>query len=68
MSLVDPERKLRKERKDGTEKHKINREKQISILARSVTKRKPGIRRSGEKENAPRRKIHKRDRGFSSIK
>jgi hypothetical protein len=38
------------ERRHHTEKRKLNRLKQISILARSITKRKPDIRGSGEKK------------------
>jgi hypothetical protein len=61
MSRVYPERKWIKERKHHTEKRNITRVKQISILALSITKRKPDIRGSGENENAPQRKIHKTD-------
>jgi hypothetical protein len=68
MSLVYPERKRIKERKHDAEKPKLNRTKQISILSRSITKRKPDTPRSGEKENAPQQKIRKTDWGFSSIK
>jgi hypothetical protein len=61
MSRVYPERKWIKERRHDPEKRKINRLKQISILALCITERKPDIRGSGEKENAPQRKIHKTD-------
>jgi hypothetical protein len=64
MSPVYPERKWIEEGKNDTEKPKLNRVKQISILARSITERKPDIRRSSEKENGAQRKIHKTDRGF----
>jgi hypothetical protein len=36
-----------------TKKRDLNRLKQISILALSITKRKPDIRGSDEKDNAP---------------
>jgi hypothetical protein len=61
MSRVFPESKLTKERRDHTEQRNLNRLKQISMLARSITMRKPDIRGSGEKENATQRKIHKTD-------
>jgi hypothetical protein len=61
MSRVYPERKWTKERKQDTEKPKLNRVEQISILARSITERKPDIRRSGEKEDAAQRKIYHTD-------
>jgi hypothetical protein len=61
MSRVYPERKWIKERRHHREKRNINRLKQISILVRSLTKRKPDIRESGEKEKAPQRQIHKTD-------
>jgi hypothetical protein len=61
MSRVYPEREWIDDGRDDEEKQKINGLKQISILIRSMTKRKPDIGRSGEKENAPQRKIHKRD-------
>jgi hypothetical protein len=53
MSLVYPERKWIKDRKHDGEKPKLNRTKQISILSRSITMRKPDTRRSGEKEKSP---------------
>jgi hypothetical protein len=56
---VYPERKSIKDKRHHTEKRNPNRLKQISILARSITKRKSDIRGSGELENAPQRKIHK---------
>jgi hypothetical protein len=56
MSRVYPERKWAKERRHQIEKRNLNRVKQISILALSITKRKPDIRGSGGKENAPQRK------------
>jgi hypothetical protein len=68
MSRVYPERKWIKEKSHRTEMRNLNPLKQISILTLSITKRKPDIRGSGEKANAPQRKIHKTDRGFSSIK
>jgi hypothetical protein len=68
MSRVYPERKWTKERKDDRARQRINGLKQISILARSMTKRKSDIRGSVEKENSPPRKVQKTDRGFSSIK
>jgi hypothetical protein len=68
MSPVYPERKWTKERRDDTKKRNLNRVKQISILARNIPKRNPDIRGSGEKENAPQRKVHNTDRGFSSVK
>jgi hypothetical protein len=61
MSRVYPERKWTKERRHKTEKRNMNRLKQISILALSITKRKQDIRPSGKKENDPQRKIHKTD-------
>jgi hypothetical protein len=61
MSRVYPERKWTKERRHHTEKRNLNRPKQKSILSGSITKRKPDIRGSGEKENAPQRKINKTD-------
>jgi hypothetical protein len=61
MSRVYPERKGMKEKGHRKKKRNLNRLKQISILARSIAKRKLDIRRSGEKENAPQRKIHKTD-------
>jgi hypothetical protein len=51
MSLVYPERKWIKERNYDAEKPKLNRTKQISILFRSITKRKPDPPRSSETEN-----------------
>jgi hypothetical protein len=57
-----------KEKGHHTEKRNLNRLKQISILALSIATRKPDIRGSGEKGNAPQRKIDKTDRGFSSLK
>jgi hypothetical protein len=68
ISRVYPERKSTEERRHHTEKRKLNRVKQMSILAGTITKRKPDIRASGEKENATQRKIYKTDGGFSSIK
>jgi hypothetical protein len=53
MSRVYPERKGIKAKRHHTEKRKLKQLKQISILARSIAKRKPDIRGSGEKENAP---------------
>jgi hypothetical protein len=50
MSRVYPERKWIKERMHHTKKQKLNRLKQISILAWSITERKPDIRGSCEKE------------------
>jgi hypothetical protein len=50
-----------KRKRHHREKRNINQLKQISILALRITKRKPDIPGSGEKENAPQRKIHKRD-------
>jgi hypothetical protein len=68
ISRVYPERKWIKERMHHTEKPKLNRVKQIRMLARSITKRKPDIRGSGEKETVRQLKIHRTDWGFSSIK
>jgi hypothetical protein len=48
-----------KRKRHRTEKRNLNRLEQISTLARIIAKRKPDIRGSGEKENAPQRKIHK---------
>jgi hypothetical protein len=59
MSRVYPERKWIRERWHHTSKRNLNRLKQISILALSITKRKPDLRGSGEKENARQRKNHK---------
>jgi hypothetical protein len=55
--------KMDKRREHDAGKPKLNRIKQIFILAWSITKRKPDIRRSGEKdkENAPQHKIRKTD-------
>jgi hypothetical protein len=61
MSRVYPEKKWIKQKTHHTEKGNLNRLKQISILARSIAKRKPEIRESGEKENAPQRKLHNTD-------
>jgi hypothetical protein len=61
MSRGYPEGKWIKERMHYTEKPNLNQVKQTSILARSITKRKPAIHGSGEKENATQRKIHKTD-------
>jgi hypothetical protein len=61
MSRVYPERKWIKERGYHTKKRNVNRLKEISILARSITMRNPDIRGLGEKENAPQHKIHKTD-------
>jgi hypothetical protein len=60
-SRVYPERKWIKEERHHAKQRDLNRVKQISILARSIIKRKPDIRGSGEKENAPQRKIHMTD-------
>jgi hypothetical protein len=68
VSLVYPERRWIKERIHHTQRPNLNRVTEISMLAQSVTKRKPDIRQSNEKENARRREVHKRDGGFSSIK
>jgi hypothetical protein len=68
MSLVYPERKCIKERKHDAGKPKLNRIKQMAILARSITNRKPNTRRSGQEENAQQHKIRKTQGGFSSIK
>jgi hypothetical protein len=56
--------KMDKQRRYETEKPKLSRVKQISILARRITERKPDIRGSGENDNSAQRKIHKTDRGF----
>jgi hypothetical protein len=61
MSRVYPERKWRKEKRHDIEKRNLNRLKQISILARGITRRKPDIGRSVEQENAAQHKINKRD-------
>jgi hypothetical protein len=61
MSRVYPERKWIKERMEHTEKPNINRVKQLLTEARTVTKGKPDIRGSGEKENAPQHKVDKID-------
>jgi hypothetical protein len=56
-------------RKKSPDREKNRKQrKQLSALTRSATKRKPDIRGSGKKENAPQRKIHKTDGGFSSLK
>jgi hypothetical protein len=68
MSRVYPERKWIKEKMHHTEKPNINRVKQIPTLTRRITKRKPDIRGSGEKENAPQHKIHHTDQGLSNMK
>jgi hypothetical protein len=68
MSRVYPERKWTKERMHHIERPSLNRVKQIPTLARSVTKRKPDTRGSGEKENATQHKIHNMDQGLSKMK
>jgi hypothetical protein len=68
MSRVYPERKWIKDKRQHTDKRKLNRLEQISILGRRIAKRKPDILGPGEKENALQRKIHKTDCGFCSIK
>jgi hypothetical protein len=68
MSRVYPKRKWIKERMHHRKKPSLNRVKQIPILARRIAKRKPDIRGSGEKENAPQRKIHNMNQGFLNMK
>jgi hypothetical protein len=64
MSRVYPERKWTNERRHHTEKRNLNRLKQISRLTLNITKGKPDIRGSGEKENARNARFTKQTEDF----
>jgi hypothetical protein len=66
--MVCFERNWLKERMHLIEKPNLNPVKQISILARSITERKPDTRGSGEHENAPQTRIYNTDEGSSNMK